>query len=71
MPAPALRALLNDDIRSLAQLAKKSEKEILDLHGMGPASLPKLRAALKAKGLAFKKPKMKARPLAKAGRNAT
>jgi hypothetical protein len=55
MPAPARRALESAGIRSLKQLAKKSEAEILALHGMGPSTLPKLRAALKAAGLAFKK----------------
>ncbi|WP_459213307.1 helix-hairpin-helix domain-containing protein, partial [Bacillus paralicheniformis] len=35
-------------------LSKYSEKEILQFHGMGPASLPKLRGALKEKGLSFK-----------------
>ena len=55
MSAPALRALLNENIMNLSDLAKFSEKEILKLHGMGPASLPLLRAALKDKGLAFKK----------------
>jgi predicted RecB family nuclease len=53
--APALRALLNAGITSLAKLAKHTEDEILEFHGMGPASVPQLRAALKRKGLAFKK----------------
>ena len=54
LSAPALRALLNAKIFSLPQLATHSEGEILALHGMGPSSLPKLRAALKAKELSFK-----------------
>ncbi|MET0392042.1 MAG: hypothetical protein ABW019_02825 [Chitinophagaceae bacterium] len=41
-------------ITTLHQLAALSEKEILELHGMGPASLPILRSALQAAGLAFK-----------------
>jgi DNA-directed RNA polymerase alpha subunit len=57
LSAPALRALNNAGVKSLKVLAKYSENEILGLHGMGPASLPKLRAALKAKKLSFKKPK--------------
>lgn len=52
--APARRALEHEGIKTVKQLAAKSEKEILALHGMGPASLPRLRAALKAAGLAFK-----------------
>jgi len=38
----------------LAELAKYSEKEIMQYHGMGPASLPKLRNALQEAGLSFK-----------------
>jgi len=55
LSAPALRALLNAKIISLKDLSKHTEAEILELHGMGPGSIPKLRAALKAKGLRFKK----------------
>ncbi|TYS70480.1 hypothetical protein FZC76_00860 [Sutcliffiella horikoshii] len=52
--APARRALENNDILSLEQLSKYTEKEILQLHGMGPASIPKLRAALKEEGFSFR-----------------
>lgn len=55
LSAPALRALLGAKITNLAKLAKYTELEILEFHGMGPGSMPKLRAALKAKGLSFKK----------------
>lgn len=55
MSAPARRALEGQGIRTEKQLSGWSEKEVLMLHGFGPASLPKLRAALKAKGLSFKK----------------
>ncbi len=55
LSAPALRALLHEGISTLTQLSKYSEKEISKLHGMGPASLPKLRSALKTQGLSFKK----------------
>ena len=54
MSAPARRALENNGIRTLKQLAAYSEKEILKFHGMGPASLPLLRTALEKEGLAFK-----------------
>jgi hypothetical protein len=53
--APARRALERIEVRTLNQLAKHRESEILSLHGMGPGALSKLRAALKAKGLSFKK----------------
>lgn len=54
LSAPARRALENNQITTLKQLCKYSEAEILQLHGMGPASLPKLRKALKENGLSFK-----------------
>ena len=53
--APARRALKRAGITSLSALAKRSEKEILQLHGMGPAAIPKLRRELRVKGLAFRK----------------
>ncbi|MBT2655447.1 RNA polymerase alpha subunit C-terminal domain-containing protein [Bacillus sp. ISL-18] len=54
LSAPARRALENNGITSLQQLSTYREKEILEFHGMGPASLPKLRTALKGEGLSFK-----------------
>lgn len=54
LSAPARRALDNAGIITLSQLAQYSEEDILQFHGLGPASLPTLRAALKAAGLAFK-----------------
>lgn len=51
---PAHRALAAAGVKTLAQLAKKTEAEVLALHGVGPSALPILRAALGAKGLAFK-----------------
>ncbi|MEO6733762.1 MAG: DUF1801 domain-containing protein [Ferruginibacter sp.] len=53
--APARRALENKGISTLQQLSMLSEADILGLHGMGPASMPKLRSALKAAGLTLKK----------------
>lgn len=55
LSGPARRALENAEIKTAKQLAQHSKKEILALHGMGPASLPKLTAALKEAGLDFKK----------------
>jgi DNA-directed RNA polymerase alpha subunit len=54
LSGPARRALESNEITSLQDLATFSEKEILKFHGMGPASLPKLRSALKEEGLSFK-----------------
>ncbi|WHZ00727.1 RNA polymerase alpha subunit C-terminal domain-containing protein [Neobacillus sp. YX16] len=53
LSTPARRALENNGITSLQELSNFSEKEILKFHGMGPASLPKLRDALKEEGLSF------------------
>jgi len=53
--APALRALLSAKIINLKQLSRYSEKEILQLHGMGPSSIPKLKRALTSKELSFRK----------------
>lgn len=52
--APARRALEGAGITSLKSLSLFSEKELLQLHGMGPGSLPKLKAALKQAGLSLK-----------------
>lgn len=54
LSAPARRALENAAIKTLPQLSRRSESEILKLHGMGPASMPKLRTALKSEGLSFR-----------------
>jgi hypothetical protein len=53
--APAKRALENNGINTLEKLSKFSEKEILQLHGVGKTAIPKLSASLKAKGLSFRK----------------
>ncbi|MBS4218419.1 RNA polymerase alpha subunit C-terminal domain-containing protein [Bacillus sp. FJAT-49711] len=54
LSAPARRALENNGVTSLEELSQYSEKEILHFHGMGPASLPKLRSVLNENGLSFK-----------------
>lgn len=54
LSAPARRALENEGIRTLMQLSHYSESDLLDLHGMGPASIPKLRKALAAEALSFR-----------------
>lgn len=55
LSAPARRALENEQITNEEKLAQYTEKQIMQLHGMGKASLPKLRQLLEAKGLSFKK----------------
>ncbi|TCW53249.1 RNA polymerase alpha subunit [Bacillus thuringiensis] len=54
LSSPARNALQHHGIHTIEELSKYSEKEILKLHGMGPASLPKLRTALEESGLSFK-----------------
>ena len=54
LAAPARRALENKSIKTLKQLAKFSEAEILELHGMGKSSLSTLRSALEEESLSFK-----------------
>lgn len=51
--APARRALEHEGLITASQLAQYTEREILSLHGIGPASLPALREALAVEGLAF------------------
>ena len=55
LSAPARRALEGAGIKTMLQLSKMTEKEVLQLHGMGPSTLPKLRSALATNGLGFKK----------------
>jgi len=52
--APARRALEKEKIKSLEDLAKWREEEILNLHGIGPSTIPKLKKALGENGLSFK-----------------
>ena len=63
--APARRALEHAGIGTLSELAERSEKELLALHGFGPATLPILRKALKAVGLQFTTITTKMRDLSK------
>ncbi len=51
--APARRALEHAGISTVKQLARRTQQEIMGLHGMGPASLPTLQAALRSEGLSF------------------
>ena len=53
---PARRALANAGIRQMADLAKITEADFARLHGIGPHTVTPLKAAMKARGLTFKKP---------------
>ncbi len=54
LSSPARRALQNNGIKSLQQIAKYTEAEILQLHGIGKTAIPVLQKALKEKRLSFK-----------------
>ena len=54
LAAPARRALASAGVSSLDQLAKFSEAEIEQWHGIGPNALLNLRKALEQKGFTFR-----------------
>jgi predicted RecB family nuclease len=56
LSSPARNALEHAGIATLAELSKYSEREILQLHGMGPKSIPVLRQALQSAGMTFATP---------------
>jgi predicted flap endonuclease-1-like 5' DNA nuclease len=55
LSGPALRALAYAGIRSMAQLAQWREKDVADLHGMGPKGVRMLREGLAAQSRHFKR----------------
>ena len=54
LSSPARNALIHEGIDNLQKLSKYTEKDILKIHGIGPASLPILRTSLEEEGLSFK-----------------
>ena len=52
---PAAQALAAIEVEFLEDLTKLSEKEIADLHGMGPKALGILKEAMKERELRFAK----------------
>lgn len=52
--APARRALESEGITTIEALSKRAEKDLLLLHGFGPASIPILKKELKRAGLTFR-----------------
>ena len=54
LSAPARRALESKNIKTALDLSNYSQSEILNLHGIGPSSIPKLIAELQKNGLNFK-----------------
>lgn len=54
LSSPARNALVHEGIDTMQELSKYTEKEILKIHGIGPASLPTMRVLLEEEGLSFK-----------------
>lgn len=54
LSAPARRALQSRNIGSLKELSTFSEQELLELHGLGPSSIPVLKKFLKEAGMKFR-----------------
>lgn len=54
LSGPALRALRTAGIRTMAQLAQRSEREVAAFHGMGPKGVRILKGALTARGRGFR-----------------
>jgi predicted flap endonuclease-1-like 5' DNA nuclease len=52
--APATRALASIGVTRLADVADRSESELLRLHGFGPRALRILKEALAANGLSMR-----------------
>ncbi|MBU9719875.1 MULTISPECIES: RNA polymerase alpha subunit C-terminal domain-containing protein [Bacillaceae] len=55
LSSPARSALIHEGIDTLSKLSNYTEKEILKIHGIGPASLPTMRTLLEDADLSFKK----------------
>lgn len=54
LSSPARNAIINAGITEMEHLAEYTEKEILQLHGIGPSSLPTLKHAMAEKNVNFK-----------------
>jgi len=54
LAAPAQRALLNADIKTLEEVAEHTEREILGLHGIGKNAMAVIKATLDEHGLTLK-----------------
>lgn len=65
---PALRALAGAGIGTLTQLSRRTEVELLALHGVGPRAIGILKGALEANGKSFAPARRAKRPTAPAKR---
>lgn len=55
LSAPARRALEHEGLTSLTKVSRYSEKELGELHGMGPSAIAKMKQLLKDAGLSLRK----------------
>jgi len=53
LAAPARRALTGAGLTTLAVLSRRTESQVMALHGMGPNAMATLRASLRKAGLGF------------------
>lgn len=53
--APARRALEREGIDTVQRLAKRTEAELLALHGVGPSAIVTLKRSLAAAGLTLRR----------------
>jgi predicted RecB family nuclease len=53
LAAPARRALSSAGLTSLAKLSRRTERQVSELHGMGPNAIAKLRVSMRKAGLSF------------------
>ncbi len=51
LAAPAQRALVNANIKTIEELAEHTEREILGLHGIGKNAMVVIKATLEEHGL--------------------
>jgi hypothetical protein len=54
LSAPARRALEKEGLITLQMLAATTKSELLQLHGVGPSTITKLKDAMDKIGLTFK-----------------
>jgi DNA-directed RNA polymerase alpha subunit len=54
LASPAQRALQNADIKTLEELAKHTENEVLELHGIGKNAITVIKTTLDEHGLSLK-----------------
>lgn len=59
LAAPARRALIGAGCTRLEDVARMSEAEVKQLHGIGPNAMKQLRRALAEQGLSFAEGKRK------------